>query len=318
MNKQIIPIFITIDNNYVPYAEVAIRSIKENSSKDYNYNIYILHQKLAQNDKETLKSLEDENYKIIFREMKEVLEHITDRVENRFKNTFTPEIYFRLFIPEIFIEYDKGIYIDSDIVVPGDISELYNNELGNNLIGACIDKSVYDIPEIMNYYENAVGISRDKYVNSGVLLMNLKELRNKKFTKHFLNLLNKYHFDTVAPDQDYLNVICNGKILYLGDEWDAMPTEGGKELENPKLIHYNLFQKPWCYDNIGYEDYFWKYAKKSNYYEQILNFKANYSKEQIEADKKALNQIITEGDSIARNGKITFKKIFESGEHVRI
>ena len=113
-------------------------------------------------------------------------------------------------------------------------------------------------------------------------------------------------------------MICNGKILYLGDEWDAMPTENGKELENPKLIHYNLFQKPWCYDNIGYADYFWKYAKESNCYEQILDFKANYSQEQIEADQKALNQIITEGDFIARNGEVTFKKIFESGEQVRI
>ena len=318
MNKQTIPIFITIDNNYVPYAEVAIRSIKDNSSREYNYNIHILHGKLIGEDKEILKSLEDENYKIIFREMKEVLENITDRIENRFKNTFIPEIYFRLFIPEIFTEYDKGIYIDSDIVVPGDISELYNKELEENLIGACVDKSVQDIPEIMNYYENAVGISRNEYVNSGVLLMNLKTLREKGFTKHFLNLLNKYHFDTVAPDQDYLNVICNGKILYIGEEWDAMPTEGGTEIKNPKLIHYNLFQKPWCYDNICYADYFWKYAKESSYYEQILKFKENYSKEQIEADKNALSQIITEGDKIARTGKVTFKKIFESGEHIRL
>lgn len=318
MEKKIVPIFITIDNNYVPYADVAIRSIKENSSKEYNYKIHILHGEITEENKNALKSLSDEKYEIIFREMKEVLESITDRLENRFKNTFTPEIYFRLFIPEIFTEYDKGIYLDSDIVVSGDISELYNENLENNLIGACIDKSVYDIPEIMNYYENAVGIKRDKYINSGVLLMNLKELREKKFTKHFLDLLNKYHFDTVAPDQDYINVICNGKILYLGDEWDAMPTENGKELENPKLIHYNLFQKPWCYDNIGYADYFWKYAKKSNYYEKILHFKANYSQEQIEADKKALKFIIAKGDLIANTYDITFKKIFESGEKIRI
>ena len=97
-----------------------------------------------------------------------------------------------------------------------------------------------------------------------------------------------------------------------------MPTEGGREIDNPKLIHYNLFQKPWCYDNIGYADYFWKYAKESSYYEYILKFKENYSKEQIEADKNALSQIITEGDKIARTGKVTFKKIFESGEHIRL
>lgn len=318
MDKEILPIFITIDNNYVPYADVAIRSIKENSSKNYSYKIHILHGEITEENKKTLKTLEDENYEIIFREMKEVLESITDRMENRFKNTFTPEIYFRLFIPEIYTEYDKGIYLDSDIVVPGDISELYNKDLGDNLIGACIDKSVQDIPEIMNYYENAVGIARDEYVNSGVLLMNLKKLREKSFTKHFLNLLNKYHFDTVAPDQDYLNVICYGNILYIEEVWDAMPTEGGKEIVNPKLIHYNLFQKPWCYDNIGYADYFWKYAKQSKFYDQILEYKKNYSKEQIEADKKALELIVTKGDLIANTYEVTFKKIFESGEHIRI
>ena len=62
----------------------------------------------------------------------------------------------------------------------------------------------------------------------------------------------------------------------------------------------------------------WKYAKESKSYNVILENKNNYSKEQIEADKKALNQIITEGDKIARKGKVTFKKIFESGEHIRL
>ena len=54
MKKQTIPIFITIDNNYVPYAEIAIRSIKQNSSKDYNYNIHILHGKLINKNKESV------------------------------------------------------------------------------------------------------------------------------------------------------------------------------------------------------------------------------------------------------------------------
>ena len=250
--------------------------------------------------------------------MKKGLESITDREENRLRcDYFTLTIYFRLFIPDMFPEYDKAIYIDSDTVVPGDISDLFNIELGDNLIGACNDKSVIDVPEIAKYMEEAIGVSKYEYINSGVLLMNLKEMRNKEFTKKFLELLNAYHFDCVAPDQDYLNAMCNGKILYLDEKWDAMPAEGKEPLQNPKLIHYNLFQKPWCYDNIQYEEYFWKYAKQTDYYDEIINYKNNYSEEKKEADRKCLNVLITKADNMSEKD-VTFKKVFERGEKIRI
>jgi len=181
----------------------------------------------------------------------------------------------------MFPEYDKGIYIDSDIVVPGDISELYNIELGDNLIGACSDKSVVDVPELARYMEEAVGVSRYEYINSGVLLMNLKEMRKKEFSKKFLNLLNTYHFDCIAPDQDYLNAMCNGKILYLDEAWDAMPTEGKEPLDNPKLIHYNLFQKPWQTFATNY---------KSNSFNAYLRSFRYVFKRQLKRGRKKSNK----------------------------
>lgn len=316
--KKEIPIFFTIDNKYAPYVSVAIASIIENASKEYNYKIIIIYQELTNENIKKITKLQNDNFKIEFVYMKDTLDAITDRVENRLRcDYFTLTIYFRLFIPEMFKEYDKGIYIDSDIVVPGDISELYNFELGENLIGACPDHSVVDVPEIINYMENAIGVNRHKYINSGVLLMNLKKMREKKFDQRFLELLNKYHFDSIAPDQDYLNAMCHGSILYLDECWDAMPIEGKKELNNPKLIHYNLFSKPWCYDNIPYEDYFWKYAKKSNYYNDIVNFKNKYSDEQKKSDSDCFAVLIKKANTMP-NEEITFKKIYESGEKVRI
>lgn len=316
--KKEIPIFFTIDDKYAPYVSVAIKSIIQNASKEYNYKIIILHQELSDENIKKISSLEEAGFEIKFIYMKDGMEAITDRVENRLRcDYFTLTIYFRLFIPEMFPEYDKGIYIDSDIVVPGDISELYNIELGNNLIGACNDKSVLDVPDLVSYIENAVGVNKNEYINSGVLLMNLKEMRNKEFSKRFLELLNKYHFDCIAPDQDYLNVMCNGKILYLDEAWDAMPNESKEPLNSPKLIHYNLFQKPWCYDNIQYEEYFWEYAKQTNYYEEILEFKKNYSEEQKQSDRECLGVLVNKGGNMQYND-ITFKKVVESGEKVRI
>lgn len=316
--KKEIPIFFTIDNSYAPYISVAIKSIIANSSKDYNYKFIVLHQELNEENMEKISSLSKEGFEIKFVYMKDGLETITDRVENRLRcDYFTLTIYFRLFIPDMFPEYDKGIYIDSDVVVPGDISKLYNYELGNNLIGACSDKSVVDVPELAKYMEEAIGVSRYEYVNSGVLLMNLKEMREEQFTNKFLTLLNKYHFDCIAPDQDYLNAMCNGKILYLDESWDAMPTEGKEPLQNPNLIHYNLFQKPWCYDNIQYEEYFWKYAKQTKYYEQIVEFKNNYSEEQKQSDRECLGVLVNKGGKMSDN-EVTFKKVMERGEQIRI
>lgn len=317
MEKEI-PIFFTIDDKYAPYISVAIKSIIENASNEYKYKIMVLYQNLREENIKKISSLENDNFEIKFITMKKGLESITDREENRLRcDYFTLTIYFRLFIPDMFPEYDKAIYIDSDTVVPGDISDLFNIELGDNLIGACNDKSVIDVPEIARYMEEAIGVNKYEYINSGVLLMNLKEMRNKKFCQKFLKLLNTYHFDCIAPDQDYLNAMCNGKIFYLNEEWDAMPTEGKEKMTNPKLIHYNLFQKPWCYDNIQYEDYFWKYAKKTEYYDEIIDYKNNYSAEQKEADQKCLNLIVSKGGSMAEKD-ITFKKVFERGEKINL
>ena len=318
MKKEIIPIFFTIDDSYAPFNAVAIKSLLENASKNYSHKIVIIYQDLNQENIEKIKSLETDNSEIEFYPMKDGLELITERDENKLRcDYFTLTIYFRLFIADMFPEYDKGIYIDSDIVVPGDISELYNIDLGNNLIGASTDHSIQDVPELINWMENGIGIKKQEYINSGVLLLNLKLLRKSNFSQKFLKLLNDFHFDTVAPDQDYINAMCNGKILYINEAWDVMPNKAKPAFKNPKLIHYNLFDKPWCYDNIQYEDIFWKYAKQTSFYEPILEFKKNYSDEQKISDSKCFDILINKANNVPQSEN-TFKKKFEAGEYTRV
>lgn len=217
----------------------------------------------------------------------------------------------------MFPQYDKGIYIDSDIVVPGDISELYNIDLEENIIGGCADSSIIGVPEFAEYVEQAVGVSKYNYINSGVLLMNLKKMREKQFSKKFLGLLNTYHFDCVAPDQDYINAMCNGKIHYLHETWDVMPNDINKVIENPKIVHYNLFQKPWCYDNVQYENYFWEYAKDSKYYNTVVEMKNNYTQENRQADMECLAKLVGKADKVPSQ-EVTFKKVFEAGGKIQI
>lgn len=311
--KTEIPVFFTADNGYAPYLGVAIHSLATNASEDYHYKIIVLHEQISMENQKKIKSLENSKVEIVFKEMGEGLETITDRMSNRLRcDYFTLTIYFRLFIPTLFPEYDKGIYIDSDVVVPGDISRMYETKLGDNLIGACRDYSIQNIPELCRYMDKGVGVGREKYINSGVLLMNMKRLREVKIEKEFLRLLNTWHFDTIAPDQDYLNVMCNGRITYLDECWDAMPKEGTPELKEPMLIHYNLFAKPWCYDDIPYENYFWKYAKETPFIEEIKKHKAEYSEQQKQSDAECLETLVRHSGEIAE-AKENFYTVYSQG-----
>lgn len=317
MNKEI-PIFFTIDQGYAPFLAVALNSAIKNCSQNRRYRAIVLHQDLKEETAAKLKALQTENFIIDLTPMCANFEALDDRMSNRLRcDYFTLTIYFRLFIPAMFPQYDKGIYIDSDVVLTEDPAKLFDIDIAENFIGAVNDLSIADIPPLVAYTENAVGVKAKEYINSGVLLMNLKKMREKDLEGHFLNLLTTYHFDSIAPDQDYLNAMCNGKIYYLDEAWDAMPNDARPELEKPCLVHYNLFSKPWCYDGVQYADRFWQYAQDSGFIDEIKAFKAAYTDEKKKADGECLQLLVGRGNEIA-NQEITFKKLHEKGVKIRL
>ena len=318
MNKVTIPIFYAIDDSYSKFVAVSIKSLIMNANNNYNYDINVIYENLSEENAKKLKSLETDNVKIILTEMNQNLSMITDKLGNRLREyTFTLTIFFRLFIPVMFPNYDKCIYIDADTVIPGDISRLYNEDLGNNYLGCIVDKSTIDNEILASYFEEVVGIPRDKYINSGVLLMNSKKLRELKIDEKFLDLYTKYGFDVIAPDQDYINSMCYGHIKYLSDIYDAMPNPNNKEVENPVIIHYNLFLKPWQYENVQYYDYFWKYAKFTPYYDEILEIKNSYTDEDRKKDSEWMDLMVSRAESLVGT-KSTLKNVFESGKETRL
>ena len=320
MNRQneIIPIFFSVDDGYAPFLSVALTSIIHNASKKYSYKAIVLYKELSISNQRRLSGLSTGNFEIQFVPMGNRLDSITNQTCNRLRcDYFTLTIFFRLFIPMMFPEFEKGIYLDSDIVVPGDISELYRTELEENLIGAAADHSVVDVPQLAKYIEYGVGVEKHHYINSGVLLMNLRRLREVQLERRFLELLDTYHFQCVAPDQDYLNVLCSGKIRYLSPCWDAMPVEDAEPMKEPKLIHYNLFAKPWCYDQIPYEAYFWQYTGNCGYLDEILSFKADYDEEKQKSDRVSMKRLLSTAETVA-DSEINFRTVFQSGKERRL
>ena len=283
MNKELkeIPVFFAVDNGYIPFLGVALKSLVDNSSEKNKYEIKVLYTNVSEENKAKIKKYEKENISIEFVDLNKQLEEIKEKLYTR--NYFSNTTYYRLFIPNLYPQYDKAVYIDSDTVCLADIADLYNVDMGDNLIAAVADGAVQTIDPFKDYVERVVGVvDYNKYFNAGVIVMNLKELREYKFEEKFIYMLEKLKFE-VAQDQDYLNRLCKGRVKILDYSWNRMPIMGERE-GKINLIHYNLGAKPWYFDDVLYQEYFWKYAEKTEFYDEIKEIGAKYTEEDKEKD----------------------------------
>lgn len=280
-----IPIFFAIDDNYIKFLTVTIKSLIANSSKENNYALKILYTNVSNERKEKIKKFERENVSIEFIDVTKYIEKIQEKLYTR--DYFSNTTYYRLFLPDLCPQYDKVIYIDSDTVLLKDIANLYNIELEDNLVAGVPDEAVQTIPVFSEYVEKVVGMAHaSNYFNAGVLVMNLKELRKFKFQEKFLYLLDNIIF-SVAQDQDYLNRLCKGRVKLLDKSWNKEPISGkDMDVKDINLIHYNLAFKPWHIDGIPYEEIFWKYAKETEYYDEMIKIKAAYGEEEKQRDEE--------------------------------
>ena len=281
--RETIPVFFASDNNYLPFLDVAISSLVKNRSRKYDYALHILHSGIDGEKAEMLMRHAKGGVSIRFINVESHVNKLADCFNLR--DYYTPAIYYRLFIVGMFPQYKKAVYLDCDTVVLGDVSELYRENLGQNLIGAVADGVVQGVPVFKKYTKDALGVDGEKYFNSGVIVMNLDGMRKMGFYDAFCSTLRQYRF-RVAPDQDCLNVLCKGRVHYFPEAWNRMP-QGGDSVGEAKLIHYNLAQKPWHYDGIRYEDYFWAQAKESPFYDEIVGHKQSFTAEMAKKDEES-------------------------------
>ncbi len=284
-----IPIFFAVDDTYIPFLAVSLQSLVDNSSEKNKYEIKVLYTHVSEENMQKIKKYEKENINIEFVDLSNNLQKVQGKLYTR--NYFTSTTYYRLFIPELYPQYDKVLYIDSDVTILTDIAGLYNQEIGDNLVAAIPDGAVQTIEVFQEYVEKVIGvIDYNNYFNAGILLMNLKELRKYKFQEKFLYLLEKVKYE-VAQDQDYLNRLCKGRVKLLDDLWNKMPIMGISD-KKPNIIHFNLGFKPWHFDDIPYQEYFWEYAKKTEFYETIKEVRKNYTEEDKERDDSSSAKLI--------------------------
>ena len=285
-----IPIFYACDNNFVKYTVVSLYSMIQNASKEYKYHVYILHSDIEEETKKSVYALANENFEISFEDVTDYLDTIADKLPLR--DYYSKTTYYRMFIAEMFPEYDKAIYIDSDTIVQGDISKMYNTNIREAYLGACHEQAMVQVDEFGTYAEKVVGVSRYNFFNAGVILINCDKFRVHFVLDKFIQYLHTYNF-VVTQDEDYLNLICKDHVYWLDQRWNT-EIFGNIDypIEEACVLHYIMVNKPWHYEDCRYGDIFWKYAMETSVYEEMLDILKNYSDAEKERDRRSADELV--------------------------
>ena len=289
--KTTIPVVLAADDFYVPVLTTAIYSAVENASTDFNYDIIVFHSNIHPENQMIMKNFFRRYNHVSLRFIE--VDRLVDKCRLTTANEhISNETYYRFLIQALLPEYDKVLYLDSDLIVEGDISELYCIDLGDNIIAAVKD---IDYLGNLNYKDGwRRRYSKDillmdnpfNYFQAGVLVMNTKEMRalHKVDTWLFCAADRSYIYN----DQDILNSECEHRVSFLPSEWNVMHDckhrVGGvfafapakifedylEARKNPKIIHFAGVQKPWKYENVDMEEYFWKYARNTPFIQKII------------------------------------------------
>lgn len=254
-----------VDENYIQHLAVAILSLLMNNN-DSKFNIYIICSKLSEEHFNKLRLITDK-YEA---EIEKIVIH-DERLDNiALTYHFTKANYYRLFIPN-FIEENKVLYLDADIVVNGPVKDLFSIDLDDNYVAAVLN------PGFKRHQE--LGMDLDSaYFNSGVMLINNKLWKKDNICDNVIEYTKENPGRIQFVDQDGLNAIINGKWIKLPLKYNLQSVVFEKdfkeryncfsenELEeakkNPVIIHYTGSSKPWHFRNKHpYKHLYWKYLK---------------------------------------------------------
>ena len=319
--KNSVVAVLACNDYYVPYLATMLQSIVQNAKQDRKYEIYVFTTDISQENQNKLKKLVEIDGRFVFSCVN--VKSFAER-QNFFVHThISVETYYRFFILDLFKDTEKVLYLDCDMVVNSDIAELYDTELEGNYLGAAKDIDLAGcIKNDLNqaeYVRKDIGcIGADEYFQAGVLLFNLPEMRKKADMATLLKVAVERNWNYM--DQDILNHVYQKKIKYLNQSWNCVMdwqeqnasrmailkeapftlySEYLEARKNPKIVHYAGYQKPWNVPACDFAEYFWKYARQTVFYEEILARLSEYRARKI-IETQNINPRI---DNIERNIK---------------
>lgn len=286
IDKNAITIVFAPDNNYCKYFSVALKSLIDNAAPDRLYDIIIFATDITERNKRLLLGMLPENFSLRFFDISDLAKNYPIIV----KNHWSSNAYYRLFIPMLMPDYEKVLYLDSDICIRDSLTGLFDMNFNGCELIAVKDADAplfYKDTRRINQIRDTLKMKHpENYFNSGMTFLNLKNLDTKKYSERLNQACREKNL--FFPDQDILNVIFEDTTKYVSCKWnfqyhipiyhpDYMDIITGDYKEEyiqasiaPCIIHFTSEIKPWASPKEILAEYFWEYARKSPYYEEIL------------------------------------------------
>lgn len=289
----IVSIAAATDRTYLPHIGALIASTLSNADHHQFIDFMVLENKLTVHEKYSLIHLEKlhPHCKISFIDMSQKFSYLKINLH------FTKASLYRLMLPDILVNRDKVLYLDSDMIILDNIGELFKISFDGKMAAVTRDffmqafcaiqvKSQFDTGNqpANEYLANYLSLS-DKsgdYFQSGILLLDLKKLREIPiFPKAIQDVFTtKFWF----ADQDVLNKHLLGKVKFIDNAWNVMvfdewhqshlTPDNQNRYDNaqqfPKIIHFAGRDKPWKNSNHPLGHYYWYYLRTTPWYERIL------------------------------------------------
>lgn len=265
-----IPIFLSSDNNYAPFVATTIASICDNTKSFCEF--YILDGGISQENQAKICELKKQfsNFEIEF---------IKIDLENKFKNYkamfhYTSTTYARLFIPDLKQDIKKVLYSDVDVIVIGDIKEMFEEDLQQYIIGAVPESFLGRKAQLA--YNNTYNLSiLHKPFSAGNLIIDCEKWRNQQITKQLLHIYHTKKEDNFN-DQTLLNIYFDNSYKELHQKY-CYTIQHDVCLQSKDIIicHYNGPIKPWHIDKdtqtklMPFLEIFWSYAKKTAFFKHL-------------------------------------------------
>lgn len=272
-------IVFCFSRNWLANCKVLISSIILFNGPEFVF--HIIGKGFNESDFEDLKSVSG-GCDIIYHELSE--QHSENFIV-RSNDHISIETYYRFFISELLpAEIDKVLYLDTDIICTGNIKDLFNEDLGQNILGM-IGDCVFN--DVRNF--NRLPFEKEyNYYNAGVILFNLKLFRQENCMNKLIDFILTNPEKCIYHDQDAINYVLRGRIkklnwsynvqkyFWLVSYWlnpktlppamfgrDYIKKEYWNELyesiKQPKLIHFTGKDKPWKTDYFPIYTKVWRY-----------------------------------------------------------
>jgi len=214
MNMKPVNIVFICDEGYVMQTSTAIASCIKNKNNNSRYNIFVICSDISDTSAKILKNMSCKNCIIT------IINASTDNLQGL--HTYrqggylaaTEAALLKFNIPELLPELDRVLYLDGDIIVCGDLGNLYNTDIGENYIAAAHDTGKL-------YFKHKYVKKYAGYFNSGVMVLNLKIWREQNLSKQLIQT-KKSENDSNLMDQNIFNVVMDGHVKYLDIKYNFL------------------------------------------------------------------------------------------------